>query len=83
MLDGVLRYGIAGLRRDGTWAVALHEVGALISAASRSRARPALRPLPAVVALSVLPSAPIVAAGRGHDDELDADGDAADDDDAS
>ncbi|HEY5922988.1 MAG TPA: metallophosphoesterase [Kofleriaceae bacterium] len=29
-LDGILRYGVAGLRPDGSWAVALHEVGELI-----------------------------------------------------
>ena len=29
-LDGILRYGIAGLRRDGTWAVAIREVGVLL-----------------------------------------------------
>jgi hypothetical protein len=28
-LDGVLRYAIAGLRRDGTWGVAIREVGVL------------------------------------------------------
>lgn len=30
VLDGVMRYGIAGLRRDGTWGVALREVGPLL-----------------------------------------------------
>jgi hypothetical protein len=29
-LDGILRYGVAGLRSDGSWGVALHEVGSLI-----------------------------------------------------
>jgi hypothetical protein len=28
-LDGILRYGIAGLRRDGSWGVALREAGPL------------------------------------------------------
>lgn len=59
MLDGILRYGIAGLRRDGSWAVALHEVGALVQSGTRSRARPATPPSRAVVALSMLASAPI------------------------
>lgn len=61
MLDGVLRYGIAGLRHDGTWAVALHEVGALVQTGARSRARPATPPSRALVALSGLTSAPIAA----------------------
>lgn len=30
ILDGMMRYGIAGLRRDGTWGVALREVGPLV-----------------------------------------------------
>jgi hypothetical protein len=29
-LDGILRYGVAGLRSDGSWGVALHDVGPLI-----------------------------------------------------
>jgi hypothetical protein len=28
-LDGVLRFGVAGLRRDGSWGVALEEIGRL------------------------------------------------------
>jgi hypothetical protein len=31
ILDGVLRYGVAGLRRDGSWGVALHDVGTLVA----------------------------------------------------
>ena len=69
MLDGVLRYGIAGLRRDGTWAVAIHEVGALVQAGTRSSARPATPPSRALVALSGLASAPI-AAPILHGDEV-------------
>lgn len=34
-LDGILRYGIAGLRSDGTWGVALREVGELIPSRAR------------------------------------------------
>jgi hypothetical protein len=30
LLDGIMRYGIAGLRRDGTWGVALRDVGPLV-----------------------------------------------------
>ena len=33
ILDGIMRYGIAGLRRDRTWAVAVREVGPLMSPA--------------------------------------------------
>ena len=38
-LDGILRYGIAGIRRDGTWGVALQEVGPLTVAAERGETR--------------------------------------------
>jgi len=31
-LDGIMRYGVAGLRRDGTWAVAMQDVGPLMIA---------------------------------------------------
>jgi predicted phosphodiesterase len=30
VLDGIMRYGVAGLRRDGTWGVAFREVGPLL-----------------------------------------------------
>ncbi|MEO8548643.1 MAG: metallophosphoesterase [Kofleriaceae bacterium] len=70
MLDGILRYGIAGLRRDGTWAVALHEVGALVQAGERSGARPATPPSRALIALSGLGSAPIAAPILHPDDVL-------------
>jgi hypothetical protein len=39
MLDGMLRYGVAGLRRDGTWAVGLRQVGRLVEA-SEVRCQP-------------------------------------------
>jgi len=68
MLDGVLRYGIAGLRRDGTWAVALHEVGTLVQSCTRSRARPATPPSRSLVALAVLGSAPVAAPVIHSDD---------------
>jgi hypothetical protein len=58
MLDGVLRYGVAGLRRDGSWAVALHPVGALVEAGARSRARPANPPSAVIRALSVIAQVP-------------------------
>lgn len=35
-LDGILRYAVAGVRRDGTWGVALQEVGALVVGAATS-----------------------------------------------
>jgi hypothetical protein len=53
-LDGMLRYGIAGLRRDGSWAVALRRVGPLMPAGQRSDARPAIPPSAAIRALSVI-----------------------------
>jgi hypothetical protein len=58
MLDGVLRYGVAGLRRDGTWAVALHQAGTLVAAGQPSRARPALPPSAALRALAVIAGLP-------------------------
>ncbi|HEY5948414.1 MAG TPA: metallophosphoesterase, partial [Kofleriaceae bacterium] len=36
-LDGILRYGIAGLRSDGSWAVALRELGPLIPTRTPAR----------------------------------------------
>ena len=58
MLDGVLRYGIAGLRRDGTWGVGLRRVGRLVSAAKRARARPSIPPSAAIRALAVIAELP-------------------------
>lgn len=58
MLDGVLRYGVAGLRGDGSWAVALHPVGMLVEPGTRVRARPANPPGAAVRALSVIAQVP-------------------------
>jgi hypothetical protein len=34
-LDGIVRYGVAGLRRDGSWGVAIKEVGPLIPTRER------------------------------------------------
>jgi len=58
MLDGVLRYAVAGLRRDGSWAVALRPVGALAGSGERSRARPATPPNAALRALAVIDDVP-------------------------
>lgn len=58
MLDGVLRYAIAGLRSDGSWAVALRPVGALVEAGAPSRARPATPPNAALRALAVIDDVP-------------------------
>jgi hypothetical protein len=58
MLDGVLRYAVAGLRRDGSWSVALHPVGALVAAGEPSRARPATPPNAALRALAVIDDVP-------------------------
>ena len=57
-LDGVLRYGVAGLRSDGTWAVGLHDVGALVEAGEPSRMRPATPPSTATRALSIIAGVP-------------------------
>jgi hypothetical protein len=61
--DGVLRYGVAGLRRDGSWAVGLRRVGPLMPAGQRSHARPAIPPSAAVRALSVIGELPAHAGG--------------------
>ncbi|HEX3759887.1 MAG TPA: metallophosphoesterase [Kofleriaceae bacterium] len=58
MLDGVLRYAIAGLRRDGTWAVALRPVGELAQPGEPQRARPATPPSAALRALAVIDDVP-------------------------
>jgi hypothetical protein len=63
MLDGVLRYGVAGLRADGTWAVALRQVGSLVAAGQPSRARPSMPPTAAVRALAVIAGLPDQADG--------------------
>ena len=65
MLDGVLRYGIAGLRADGTWGVALRQVGPLVAAGEPSRARPAIPPTAAIRALSVIADLPPHTGTRG------------------
>jgi hypothetical protein len=38
-LDGILRYGVAGLRADGSWGVALHDAGPLIPSRALPNAR--------------------------------------------
>jgi hypothetical protein len=58
MLDGVLRYAVAGLRRDGSWAVALRPVGELTRPGVPSRARPATPPNAALRALAVIDEVP-------------------------
>lgn len=58
MLDGVLRYAVAGLRGDGSWAVALHPVGTLMPAGEPQRARPATPPSAALRALAVIDDVP-------------------------
>jgi len=58
MLDGVLRYAVAGLRRDGSWAVALHPVGSLARSGEPTRARPATPPNAALRALAVIDDVP-------------------------
>jgi len=58
MLDGVLRYAVAGLRRDGSWAVALRPVGALAGSGAPSRVRPATPPNAALRALAVIDDVP-------------------------
>jgi hypothetical protein len=58
MLDGVLRYGVAGLRADGSWGVALHQVGKLVEAGEPTRARPCTPPNAALRALAVIDDVP-------------------------
>ena len=58
ILDGILRYGVAGLRRDGTWAVALRAVGRLVEAGAPSQVRPAKPPSAAIRALSAIAQVP-------------------------
>ncbi|MFN0250665.1 MAG: metallophosphoesterase family protein [Kofleriaceae bacterium] len=60
-LDGMLRYGIAGLRRDGSWGVAMQNVGPLVKAGERTRATPVTPPSTSVRALSAIASATEVA----------------------
>jgi hypothetical protein len=58
MLDGVLRYAVAGLRGDGSWAVALRPVGTLVEAGAPSHVRPATPPSAALRALVVIDEVP-------------------------
>ena len=58
MLDGVLRYGVAGLRRDGTWGVGLRRVGRLVEAVKRESSRPSIPPSAAIRALAVISELP-------------------------
>jgi hypothetical protein len=58
MLDGVLRYGVAGLRSDGSWGVGLRRVGRVVAAGERSMARPSIPPSASVRALSVISEVP-------------------------
>lgn len=58
MLDGVLRYGVAGLRSDGSWGVGLRRVGRLVAAGKRNGARPSLPPSAAIRALAVITELP-------------------------
>lgn len=53
-LDGMLRYGIAGLRHDGSWGVAMQNVGPLVKAGERTRATPVTPPSTSVRALSAI-----------------------------
>jgi hypothetical protein len=59
MLDGVLRYGVAGLRHDGTWGVGLRRVGRLVPASKRATiGRPSIPPSAAIRALAVISELP-------------------------
>jgi hypothetical protein len=58
MLDGVLRYAVAGLRSDGSWAVALQSVGALSPAGEPQHAKPVTPPSAALRALAVIADVP-------------------------
>ncbi len=52
LLDGVLRYAIAGLRSDGAWGVALVPVGQLVDREALRPTRPSHRPSRSLRALS-------------------------------
>lgn len=53
ILDGVMRYGIAGLRRDGAWGVAMQRVGMLVAPGRRWNATPVTPPSRSVRLLSM------------------------------
>ncbi len=58
-LDGMMRYAVAGLRADGTWGIALREVGSLVAATqARSHAQPAIPPNRSLRAYAILDRAP-------------------------
>ena len=54
----MLRYAVAGLRGDGSWAVALRPVGQLAQPGVPQRARPATPPDAALRALAVIDEVP-------------------------
>ncbi len=51
ILDGILRYGVAGLRHDGTWAVAIQQVGRLVAKTSHARSSAVTLPPPSSVTI--------------------------------
>ena len=53
-LDGRLRYAIAGIRADGSWGVAMRDVGALTSLRTPNRARRPPAPTPELRAYSLV-----------------------------
>jgi uncharacterized Zn-binding protein involved in type VI secretion len=55
VLDGIVRYTIAGLRADGTWGISLISVRRLVAAELARRPTPRTPPSAALVALSALP----------------------------
>ncbi|HEY4176395.1 MAG TPA: metallophosphoesterase [Kofleriaceae bacterium] len=57
-LDARLRYGVAGLRRDGSWGLALHDVGPLVQPRKLNQHSPSLPPGPSLRALSALAFVP-------------------------
>lgn len=58
MLDGVLHYGVAGLRRDGSWGVGVRRIGRLVPAGKRPAARPSIPPSASIRALAVIAELP-------------------------
>ena len=54
VLDGIVRYAVAGLRADGSWGVTVHELGKLIDAGEPIVCAPAIRPNAALRELAVV-----------------------------
>jgi len=73
ILDGVVRYAVAGLRADGTWGIALCAVRRLVQPELASRPTPRSPPSASLIALSAIPrdhghvAAPTSTSTTGHE----------------